>query len=79
MPVFTYDSEADALYVLLVDEEKAAIDRTEELSPTLHVDLNPHGRVVGVEFLHPRTEGLPTAPVLERFGVELHIPFSFAA
>ncbi|SRR6266571_5454571 len=69
-----------ALYVLLLsDEDEAAIDRTEELGPNIHVDLDDAGRVVGVEFLHPRSRGLDTAPVRERYGIDLEIPFSFAA
>ena len=31
MAVYTYDEEADTLYVLLTDEAQAAIDRTEEI------------------------------------------------
>lgn len=79
MAVYTYDTEADALYVLLAEESEAAIDRTEELGPTLHVDLDTDGRIVGVEFLYPRTHGLDVGSVKERYGVDLDIPFSFAA
>lgn len=79
MAVYTYDTEADALYVLLTEESQAAIDRTEELGPTLHVDLDPNGEIVGVEFLYPRTHGLDVASLKERYGIDLDIPFSFAA
>jgi uncharacterized protein YuzE len=79
MAVYTYDTEADVLYVLLVEESEAAIDRTEELGPTLHVDLDTDGTIVGVEFLHPRTHGVDVASVKERYGVDLEVPFSFAA
>lgn len=77
--LYTYDSEADALYVLLRDEKEAAIARTEELGPTLHVDLDEEGNLVGVEILYPRTEGVDVSAVTERYGIELTIPFSFAA
>lgn len=37
MVVYTYDIEANALYVLLAEDSGASIDRTEELGPTLLV------------------------------------------
>ena len=79
MAVYTYDADAEVLYVLLVDESEAVIDRTEELGPNLHVDLDARGRVVGVEFLYPRTNGLDPDPVKARYGIDLMIPFRFAA
>ncbi len=79
MAVYTYDTEADALYVLLAEESEAAIERTEELDSTLHVDLDADGGIVGVEFLYPRTHGVDVASVKERYGIDLHIPFRFAA
>lgn len=77
--VYTYDADADVLYVLIVDEDDAAIDRTEEIGPNLHVDLGADGGVVGVEFLYPRSNGIDPAPVKNRYGIDLQIPFSFAA
>jgi uncharacterized protein YuzE len=77
--VYTYDADADVLYVLMVDETDASIDRTEELGPNLHVDLDSAGGVVGVEFLYPRTQGLDAEPIRLRYGIDLEIPFSFAA
>ena len=77
--VYTYDADADVLYVLLVEETDAAIDRTEEVGPNLHVDLDAAGDVVGVEFLYPRTQGIDAEPVRVRYGIDLKIPFSFAA
>lgn len=79
MAVYTYDGEADVLYVLLTDEAEAAIDRTEEIGPNLHVDLDAQGNVVGVEFLYPRTTGIELGEVKKRYGIELEIPFTFAA
>ena len=79
MAFYTYDAEADALYVLLSDEQDAAIARTEELGPTLHVDLDAEGRVIGVEFLYPGTHGVDATAVRQRYGIEPDIPFSFAA
>ncbi len=48
-------------------------------APALHVDLDSDGQVIGVECLYPRTNGVPVSEVCERYGVELEIPFSFAA
>lgn len=78
MAFYTYDSEADVLYVELRDEEEMVIDRTEELTPTIHVDLDAKGRVVGIEFLYP-THGLDPEPVRRRYKLDLQIPFRFAA
>jgi uncharacterized protein YuzE len=77
--VYTYDADADVLYVLLVDEGKAAVDRTEELGPNLHVDLDANGGLVGVEFLYARAQGVDAEPVRTRYGLDLRIPFMFAA
>ena len=62
-----------------MDDESASIERTEEIGPALHVDLDADGQVIGVEFLYPRTNGVSVSEVRERYGVELEIPFSFAA
>ncbi|MBW3578969.1 MAG: DUF2283 domain-containing protein, partial [Actinobacteria bacterium] len=45
MALYTYDGETDVLYVLLVDEPDASINRTEELSDRVHVDLDAQGEV----------------------------------
>lgn len=79
MAFFTYDAEADVLYVHLTEDLEAPIKRTEEVSPNLHVDLDEDGRIVGVEFLYPRSHGFDPGPIRERYGIELEIPFSFAA
>lgn len=79
MAVYTYDAEADALYVSLVDDDDAVIERTEELGPNLHVDLDSRGRVLGVEFLYPTTHGIDAEPVKQRYGIQVEIPFTFAA
>ena len=77
--VYTYDADTDVLYVLLVDETDPAIDRTEEIAPNLHVDLDAQGSVLGVEFLYPRSSGIDAEPVKARYGIDLQIPFNFAA
>lgn len=79
MAVYTYDAEADALYVSLADDDEAAIARTEELAPNLHVDIGTDGSVVGVEFLYPSTTPVDPEPVNRRYGLDLKIPFTFAA
>jgi uncharacterized protein YuzE len=79
MAVYTYDEEADALYVLLVPEADIEIERTVGLSDRLHVDLDVAGRPVGVELLYPSQPGTDLGPLRERFGLELRLPFTFAA
>lgn len=78
MTAYTYDSEADALQVQLLDESDISISRTVELGPTLHVDLDAGGSVVGVEFLYPRTHGMDVAMIQERYGIDLRVPFNFS-
>lgn len=79
MALYTYDEEADALYVLLASEATAAIGRTIALTDRLHVDLDAEGDVVGVEILYPSRGGVDLEPVRVRFNIDLRIPFSFAA
>ena len=78
MAFYTYDDEAEALYILLVPDEDPAIAETVELTDRLHVDLDERGRPVGVEILDP-DNGIDLGPVKERFGLELKLPFPFAA
>lgn len=73
MAVYTYDGDADVLYVLLEDESDVAIERTDEVGPNLHVDLDAQGRVVGVEFLYSRSHGVDVALVKERYGIDLEM------
>ncbi len=79
MALYTYDEEADALYVLLAPERDAAIERTLELGERLHVDLGPDGRPVGVEILYPSLGDVDLGPLRDRYGLELKVPFRFAA
>lgn len=79
MAFYTYDEEADALYVLLVPDAEAAIRLTVEVNAKVHVDLDDQDRVVGVEILHPSDGDNGLASVREQFGIELRLPFRFAA
>ena len=58
MAVYTYDEEADALYVLLVSESEARVARTVELTDHLHVDLDASDREIGIEILYATRENL---------------------
>lgn len=79
MALYTYDEEADALYVLLAPEPEAAIERTLELGERLHVDLGADGLPVGVEILYPSLGDVDLEPLRDRYGLELKVPFRFAA
>lgn len=79
MAVYTYDEEADALYVLLASESEAEIERTVELGDRLHVDLGGDGNPVGIEILYPGRGGIDLEPLKDRFGLDLRLPFKFAA
>lgn len=78
MAFYTYDDEVKALYILLVPDDDPAIAQTVELTARLHVDLDENGRPVGVEILDP-DDGIDLGPVKTRFGLELTLPFPFAA
>lgn len=79
MAIYTYDEEADALYVLLVPEQEAAIHHTVEVSDRLHVDIDEEGKLIGVEILYPRSGGVDLAEVRSQFGLDVRVPFTFAA
>jgi uncharacterized protein YuzE len=79
MAVYTYDEEADALYVLLAPEPEAAIERTQELGERLHVDEDANGLPVGVEILYPSLGDVDLEPLRDRYGLDLKVPFRFAA
>lgn len=79
MALYTYDEQADALYVLLSPEPDAEIAQTVEVGERLHADLSPSGELVGVEILYPTLSDVDLEPLKERFGLELRLPFSFAA
>lgn len=79
MALYTYDEQADALYVLLAPEPETTVEKTVELGDRLHIDLGPDGKPVGVELLYPTRGAIDLSPLKERFGLELRLPFSFAA
>lgn len=79
MALYTYDEEADALYVLLAPEPDAAIEQTLELGERLHVDVDADGQPVGVEILYPSLGDVDLEPLRDRYGLELKVPFRFAA
>jgi uncharacterized protein YuzE len=69
--LLTYDSEADALYIEL---REGVVERTKSLEPGTLLDLDAHGRVVGVEVIRPARRW----PV-ERVISEGHLPEEEAA
>lgn len=79
MALYTDDEEADALYVLLAPEPEAAIERTLELGERLHVDENANGLPVGVEILYRSLGDVDLEPLRDRYGLDLKVPFRFAA
>jgi uncharacterized protein YuzE len=79
MALYTYDEEADALYVLFAPEPEAAIERTQELGERLHVDEDANGLPVGVEILYPSLGDVDLEPLRDRYGLDLKVPFRFAA
>ncbi|MFP5225856.1 MAG: DUF2283 domain-containing protein [Actinomycetota bacterium] len=78
MAVYTYDEEVDALYILLVADEEASIAKTEEIDDRIHVDLNEDGVMVGIEILYPG-RGVDLEGVRSRYGLQVRVPFKFAA
>lgn len=47
----SYDSDADALYIRLLDNDHVV--RSVEIDSGTLVDFNEHGSVVGIELIHP--------------------------
>jgi uncharacterized protein YuzE len=78
MALYTYDEEADALYVLLAPKPEAAIERTLELGERLHVDEDANGSPVGVEILYPSQGDVDLEPLRDpiRPGPEGPVPFA---
>ena len=49
----TYDKDADAAYIYLVDKIlKGAVERTIELNGDILLDFNKDKKLIGVEILH---------------------------
>jgi len=55
------------------------IQETVEASDCLHIDIGPDGGVVGIEILYPRLGPVDLSAIKERYGIELTMPFNFAA
>lgn len=79
MAVYTYDEEADALYISLVPQTEIQIDRTVALSERLHVDVGPDGRPVGIEILYPSTGPVDLGELRSKYALDVKMPFTFAA
>jgi uncharacterized protein YuzE len=62
-----YDGEADALYLTFTD---SPVSTTEQLDAGTLVDLDQHGRVVGIEVIRPERLW-PAALVIERYGLDV--------
>jgi uncharacterized protein YuzE len=63
---YTYDAEVDALVVVL--QPGCEIARTVEVDQDRHVDLDPVGQVVQVEFLNASLE-VRTEDIIDRFNL----------
>ena len=72
---YTYDDEADALYVL-VDEE-AEVARSEVVDERHTVDLASDGRVAGIEVLGASL-GVDLSALLERYDLSRLAPHAAA-
>jgi len=79
MAVYTYDEEADALYISLVPQAELRIDQTVELNERLHVDMGPDGRPVGIEILYPSKGPVDLGELRSKYALNVRIPFTFAA
>ncbi len=47
----TYDSEADAVYIYFKEISKGEAVKTISLNDSLNIDLDKHGRTLGIEIL----------------------------
>ena len=55
----TYDRDADALYIRLLEASEVKVTR---LSEDVAFDIAPDGRVAGIEILHASTLFDPSRP-----------------
>jgi uncharacterized protein YuzE len=62
-----YDQTVDALYIAVT--ENVLVDRTIEIEPGTLVDVDPRGRLLGVEIIRPGREW-PLEQILGRFQVD---------
>jgi uncharacterized protein YuzE len=63
-----YSQTANALYIEFIADARAA--RTEEIDRGTLVDLDPEGRVIGIEVLNP-ARPWPLNEIEERFPLEM--------
>jgi uncharacterized protein YuzE len=47
----TYDSDADAAYIRIMDADHSHVAESEEMKPGVVVDYDAEGRIVGIEIL----------------------------
>ena len=68
----TYDPEANAVYVYFRDGSRSVV--TEEIAPSVMVDLDEEGRAIGIEILGARQQlgDNPLAVSLELVSKHLH-------
>jgi uncharacterized protein YuzE len=71
MALYTYDEEADALYVVLAPELRRRPRGPQELGERLHVDEDANGLPVGVEILYPSLGDVDLEPLRDRSGLDL--------
>ncbi len=54
--LITYDTKSQAIYIKI--DHKGKVSKTVEPIPETFVDLDTHGRLIGVELLDPSSETL---------------------
>lgn len=65
---FTYDDEADAVYVYVL--EGSTVASSEVLDDGRVIDLHEGGHLIGVEMLEASQRGVRLADLIERFQLE---------
>lgn len=65
---FTYDDEADAVYVYVL--EVSTVASSEVLDDGRVIDLDEGGYLIGVEILDASQRGIRLADLIERFQLE---------
>lgn len=66
--VLSYDCEADAVYIKV---REGKVHKTIEQTETVYVDLDSHGRLIGIEILDPKHTDTET---IKRISSKYHIP-----
>jgi len=69
--LISYDPDAHAMYVQV---RQARVAKTQDLGNEVHVDLDSHGGLIGIEVISPGKVSLNLQTVIQRLARQYHVP-----